>query len=517
MKVRNSLLTLLFVLAQMLVFTSCDEAPRDRPTFNYSKLNNAGTGTTSTDDEDETKPIPTRPDGELYIKSGFCGCHLGKPITLGNCTSFCSSKNVPDETLYVEVEPSAAITGRDDLGSFHSWCTKELVDPNTGEAVATGVGCAIHATDEDGNKGQLTITSMNPGSNKLEINMSTLEENKTYRLKVVETTSGAASKTFQVRKYEAPQTDPVSGPLWTVPVHQYTCIWRLFSTQGNSIFYEGLQRVHYYFNDETRPEPLEAGIVDIYCHDIYVYGSTPRNNPLLEETPGSFTLWSNWDPRFFEDTNPDKTTTETSKLSVNQILMRRVEEQGYNMTAAPDLFYQFKWPNGPAVTSGTNGGSGGDGAGENSEPLSIGWYMTPWIDQTTYKAYCPKQEHYYSSNQLFVAMRDVIGLDTEGLYIAKQESVEDYILIKESLLKEIWFYIEGNQHIEPNNDTVTGKQIQFYWPPDTDSPFVRKSHQQVFTVKAASEVGQDGGQQNPDGTNSIYPPHDKRLGCVPQL
>lgn len=508
-------------MVQTMVLTSCDEAPRDRPTFNYSNLSPTGTGTTTT--EPETKPIPERPNDEIYIKSGYCGCKEAKPITLGNCTTFCADKNVADPTLYLEVEPSGVITGREDLGSFYNWCKKELVDPNTGEAVATGVDCAIQAKDENNNTGQLSITKINPGSNKLEINISTLDENETYRLEIVESTSGATSKTFQLRKYEAPETEPVGGPLWTTPVTQYTCIWRLFTTQGNSIFYDGIQRVHYYFNDETRPEPLENGIVDIYCHDIYTYGSTPRNNPLLEESPGSFTLWNNWDPRFFDDPDPEKANgTPNTKLIVNQILLHRVEEQGYNMTTAPDLFFPFKWPNGPSVSSGTNGGTGGTGAGDNSDPTSLGWYMTPWIDQTTYKAYCPKEEHYYSNNQLFVAMRDLIGVDTEGLYIAKQESVQDFILIKESLLKQIWFYIEGNQHIEPNNDTVTGKQIQFYWPADTDSPFVRKSHQHVFTIKSASEISDStgsgaSGQQNSDGSTSQYPPHDKRLGCIPKL
>lgn len=502
-------------MVQTMVLTSCDEAPRDRPTFNYSNLSPTTTGTTTT--EPDKLAIPIRPDNEINIKSGFCGCHQGKPITLGNCTAFCSGKNVADPTLYLEVEPTAAITGREDLGSFYNWCKKELIDPNTNEAVATGVNCVLQAKDENNNKGQLSITKINAGSNNLEVNISTLDENKTYRIEIVETTSGATSKTFQLRKYQAPETEPIGGPLWTVPVSQYTCIWRLFTTQGNDIFYDGIQRVHYYFNDETRPEPLENGIVDIYCHDIYTYGSIPINNPLLEETPGSFTLWSNWDPRFYDDPAPEKANTPNAKKIVNQILLHRVEEQGYSMTNAPDLFYQFQWPNGPAVTTGTNGGTGGSGAGENKDPSNLGWYMTPWIDETTYKSYCPQQEHYYSNNQLFVAMRDIIGLDTEGLYIAKQETVEDYILVKESLLKQIWFYIEGNQHIEPNNDTVTGKQIQFYWPADTDSPFVRKSHQQVFTVKSASEIGQGSGQQGSDGTSSQYPPHDKRLGCIPKL
>jgi hypothetical protein len=146
--------------------------------------------------------------------------------------------------------------------------------------------------------------------------------------------------------------------------------------------------------------------------------------------------------------------------------------------------------------------------------------MTPWIDQTTFRAYCPKQAHYFSSNQLFAAMRDIIGVDTEGLYVAKQEGAIDYILVRESLLKQIWFYIENGQHIEPNNNTIVGKQIQFYWPADVNSPFVRKSHQQLFTIKSANELSTgtaSTSQQSSNGSPMSYPPHDKRLGCIPSL
>ena len=55
------------------------------------------------------------------------------------------------------------------------------------------------------------------------------------------------------------------------------------------------------------------------------------------------------------------------------------------------------------------------------------------------------------------------------------------------------------------------------------SPFVRKSHQTVFTVKSAQELANGGNgdvstdQQNADGSANTYPPHDKRIGCIPKL
>lgn len=512
---------MLIILAQSLVFVSCEEAPRDRPTFNYSEQVSSGT---DVEVEENALDLPFRPNDEIFFENGFCGCKNGQPITLGNCGSFCSSKNVENETLYLTVELSSEITGKEYLGDLKGWCTNELIDPNTNEPIVTNPSCQITAKDENGNVGALTMPELSSGQTNLEINISTLDPNKTYRIEIKEITSGATSKTIQVRKYEAPPEEPIGGPLWTVPVSQYTCLWRLYSTQGSSIFYEDIQRVHFYFTDETRPEPLPNNVADIYCHDIYMYGSTPINNPLLEETPGSYTLWSLWDPRFY----PDPNIEGGEVLRVNEILRQKVEDMGYSMTTPPNLFYKFEWANGVSVTSGSGGGDSSSGGSDSStdgsaDLVELGWYMTPWIDQNTFKAYCPKQTHYYSSNQLFVAMRDIIGVDTEGLYIAKQENVNDHILINETLLKQIWFYIEANQHIEPNNDTVVGKQIQFYWPPDPDSPFVRKSHQNVFTVKSAQEVssGDSGSvstdQQNADGSSSSYPPHDKRLGCIPKL
>ncbi len=115
-------------------------------------------------------------------------------------------------------------------------------------------------------------------------------------------------------------------------------------------------------------------------------------------------------------------------------------------------------------------------------------------------------------------MRDVVGVNTEGLYVAKKEGQNTHMLIKESLLKSIWFFIENGAHIEPTNDTVTGKQVQYYWPPDPASPFLKKSHQSVYTIKAASELGNvSANQSSGQGIPTSYPPHDKRIGCIPEL
>ncbi len=514
LKFNRRLFIITLLILQSVLFYSCNDAPRNRPTINLTDQNvevdEQAQEEAEALAEEERLAALARPSNAIKIQSGYCACQDNKAVTLGNCESLCSAKSTTDPILYFDVLPTEVITERDDIQTFYNWCTKEIVDPTTGESIATNPNCMIEAKDSDNNVGYLSIQTMSAGSNAVEVNIAQLDNDKTYRLRIVETTSGAYSSTVQLRKFSTPVDDPVGGPLRTVPVQQYTCLNITFSDDGTSLFYEDASRMHFYFNDENRPEPLSSAFVNIHCHDVYKYGTTPINNPLLEETPGAYSLWDLWDPRFW-DTDGD------GQAQINQLLQQNVIDQGYSMDTPPELFHKFQWYNGPDVSSASSTSTGTTASPALAE---LGYYMTPWIDQTTFKAYCPKQSHYYSSNQLFVAMRELVAVDTEGLYIAKQEGSEDYILINESTLKSIWFYLENGQHIEPNNDTVTGKQVQFYWPADSDSPFIKKSHQTIYTVKKASEVGSDNvstDQQSETGTSSNYPPHDKRIGCVPSL
>jgi hypothetical protein len=512
----RSLFIITILVLQSVLFSACNNAPRNRPTINLTNQNveidQEQIDELEAKAEEERLAALARPSNAVKIESGFCACQNAKAITLGNCSSFCAGKPSADPILYFNVQPTEAITERDDIKTFHNWCTKEIVDPVTSEPIASNPNCVIEAKDADNNAGQVAIQKMSAGSNAVEVNIAQLDEDKTYRIRIVETGSGAYSSTVQIRKFSTPVTDPVGGPLRTVPIQQYTCMNITIAEDGSNLFYEDASRIHFYFNDENRPEPLSSIFANIHCHDIYKYGTTPINNPLLEETPGAYTLWDIWDPRFW-DTDGD------GEAQINQLLQQNVQDQGFSMPEPPKLFFKFKWYNGPDVGSANSGDSGGASA----EPVlaELGYYMTPWIDQTTFKAFCPKQTNYFdTSNQLFVAMRDLVGVDTEGLYIAKQEGSSDFLLIRESVLKSAWFYLENGQHIEPNNDTVTGKQIQFYYPVDATSPFIKKSHQSVYTVKKASEVGGDNvsqDQQSGTGTSSNYPPHDKRIGCVPSL
>jgi hypothetical protein len=120
-----------------------------------------------------------------------------------------------------------------------------------------------------------------------------------------------------------------------------------------------------------------------------------------------------------------------------------------------------------------------------------------------------------------------VAVDTEAIYAAKQDNVCDTILIKQSLLSKIWFFKEGGKHITPTDDTILGKQVQFYWPASIESPHIKKSHQRTYTLKSVDELNSsscNGGaaniensSQNSEGAKTSLPPHDKRLGCIPVL
>ncbi len=517
--------SLVYILLTMTFLVSClDSVPRNRPTFAPTQsASSTDTDTDTTGEEVEFTP-PSRPDGIVFMQTGHCGCLNGEPITLGACTSFCSGKNAQNPTLFVDIEideSRSIVEGSigQNLNTLSKWCSTEIQyqDPETGDVLVseTSPSCRLEVKDENGVTGSLDYTPV-PGATTAQIDITNLDEDKTYRVTFVEIVSGARSNTIQVRKVSDPVVDPVGGPVAVEPVFQYSCMSRAFLPNDNGqVLYEGNSRQNFYFIAETRPEPLPGIFPNIYCHDYQIYGETPINNPLLEEQPGVFFTWKKWDPRFFD-------LNENEKLEIHELLEQKIREQGVNISETPEVFFELKYPNGPTFSQ-SNDGSGAASQGDSASAQRVlGYYLTPFIDfEDGYKAYCPTQDNYYGTNPLLVAMRDLIGVDTEALYVAKQESICNYILVPESTIKEIWFYIENGQHIEPNSDTIVGKQIQFYWPADPSSPYIKKSDQRTFTVQQASDIGTGTGcasPTNPDAANTTnYPPHDKRIGCIPKL
>lgn len=506
-KITQYILFLVLIAASI----SCeDNIPRNRPTLSLENVS-VSDDVIEVEEEDETIQRPT---GAIIIQPNACACQGGEPISIGDCDAICAQKQSTGDqrkTFFFDVQLTEAIT-LDVYGDVAGWCSTLPGENITNQ-------CLINIKDQDGD--DLSPIAFNPAPDQLsfELDLSgeILNEDETYRISISEATSGATSTTIQLRLVSNLIDDTIGGPLALMPVNSYSCLFRdgEFDQNTGELIVNDVNRFHFYFIPETRPEPLtEATVPTVNCYDINTYGNTPINSPLLEETTGAFTVWNANDPRFFF-------LSGGTTRRVHELIEQNVMLQGLTLSQTPEIFFPLNW---------LNGFDDGDQApGEQASvtisttTAELGFYMAPFFDEETFRAYCPTREHYYQDSPLFEAMREIVGVDTEGLYVAKQQNVCDFILIKESLLKSIWFYIEGGQHIQPTEATVQGKQIQFYWPADPSSPFIKKSHQRTYTIRAADEVScgsnsiTDTGSSTSSADRTQVPPHDKRIGCIPVL
>ena len=513
---RTQLSTFLMLLLILTGLMSCNDAPKNRPLLDFSNSNVTEPEPTPEEiDKAETDRVNLlrRPDNAVKITSDYCACQNFKAVSWGsNCDNFCSAKADAAITLYLNVTVTSDISERADIGTFYNWCTKQILDPVTEEVVGTPPTCAVEFKTRTGSVAlAANIPNLSPGSNSFKVQPDGIPLNETYRVRVTNSDGDVASSTVQIRVTDTPITDPVGGPLWTLPAFSYSCLNITTSSDNVSLFYDDASRIYFYFTHETRPDPLAQIFANIFCHDKDLFGSTPINSPLLEETPGALHLWNALDPRFFD-------TDGNGEPQINDLIKQSIINQGSNITTTPNLFYKFQWAVGPKLDANTTQDGGGSTSGQ-ADNADLGYYMTPWTDQSTFKSYCPTQSHYYSNNQLFIALRELVAIDTEALYIAQEESKDALLLVRESDIKPIWFFKENGVNIEPDENSVVGKKIQFHWPPAANSPYIKKSHQSTYTVKRASEIGDSVSQsgQNNSGTPTSYPAHDKRIGCIPKL
>ncbi len=510
MKKLNFLILLIFTTTISLI-TSCDDNLANRGTIDltdYSK--------TSSDDEDQVEEEEittlTRPEGAIIIDAATsCACADGKSQSVGNCASVCAEVSTDETSIfYFEFDLTTAITGTY-LNDINGFCSTQETDDTSDVA-----NCSIEIKDSDGDTQYISFEpSSGQGSVTIEDFDGYINSGETYRLSIVENVTGAKSTTVQVKLVPNLIDDPIGGQLAIMPVNQYTCMVKTYTSNSSGQAITGVNRFHFYFIAATRPEALQESSMELlYCHDIDKYGDEPVSSPLLEEKTGIFSVWNNNDKRFYD-------TDDDGVMQVINLIEQDMTLQGYPPTDTLTLFYDLSWPN--FFDDGDVGTGSNTTTTLNVVNGNLGKYMTPFIDSETLESYCPKKEHYYSDSPLFTAMREMVADDTEALYVAKQENVCDFILVRESLLKKIWFYIEDNNHIAPKDDNVGDNKIQFYWPADTSSPFIKKSHQVIYTVKRADEltcgsatIDETNGNSS-SGSISDLPTHDRRIGCIPVL
>lgn len=461
-----------------------------------------------------------RPDGAVKFKANFCGCKDGAVVTYGNnCATTCANKVTNQRAiLYVTFNVTEDISLNQSLQNINGWCNTNLAT----DSVDANPRCVLKAKDELNNEASLDVVALSV-PNTMSIDIEDLAEDKAYVLTLVETSSGAKSDSIQIIKYSADIPLSSLGPLKNAPISQYSCINRPSSVDNDTgeIYYDAAFRVHFYFLPRLPPDPIAAG-QGIVCHDWMntLYGLIDDAlYPRLELVPGVFNLWDTTDPRFYD--NNGNTFDD-----VNDIIIQKAKNFGATTLAPSTRFFeQF-----PILTTSTANQTNG---GTASVAQSMGYYMSPWIDQTTFRSYCLNSTHYTSSNPLFKAMRDVVGVDMEGIYVGVKsaESVvdrsgnivtapSDFLLIRETDLKSVWFYLKNSVPTVPTDAIVASVPVYFYYPLNPASPYVRSSTQKLYQVKGAAELNNSTvppGGNNSSGIGTNYPPHDRKIGCIPKF
>lgn len=455
-----------------------------------------------------TDPPPVRPTGAIIFKSDYCGCNNGKAVTYGNCSGFCSGQNTDSKEIFFAnftTTPDIALSG---LGSVDGWCRNPL------EGDKTNPKCVLEVKTDEGGTTSLEVTTL-PGSNSIKVDMTNLPYDKTYVLTLVESISGAKSNSIQIVKYSPTIGIPVLGPLKNAPISQYTCLVRKFLLNNDTgeNYYQEVSRMHFYFIPLMAPDPLPPDTPNLVCHDIFNPAFTESDNilyPRLELIPGALNLWDSLDPRFFDNNG-------SGARDIDEIIIQKTRNFGGNLSGGVTFFSEFKWPGQPTV--------GDDGNANPSTNQTLGFFMAPWIDQTTLKSYCLNSTHYNSDNPLYKALRDIIGVDTEGIYIAQAAQdggANDLLLIRESVLKQIWFYLDNGVPTAPTEQNIANNRVYFYYPISYEYPYIKTSTQRAYIVRRSSELSNTGASTSSSGNTSSggltsYPPHDGKIGCIPKF
>ncbi len=464
---------------------------------------------------DENKVV--RPTNAISWKADYCVCKDNKSVANGSCSTICASKSTGGiEKLYANFTVGADIS-LSGLGSVSGWCSTLLANETVNPK------CVIEAKDAEGSISIVDVT-VPSGTNSLTADLSKLSYDKTYLLTLVEQTSKSKSDSAQIIKYSTDIAISTLGPLKPALISQYTCVVKGLYTEttGTQVdtFSEYAYRLHFYFLPSAPPSPISSGTAGLICYDAlnpaYNKFDDSEEYPRLELRPGVFSLWDKNDARFYDN-------NANTYLDINDVIVQKTKNFGATIPANTNFFAKFSWPGSPTVST-----EAGNSTATNQ---SIGYYMAPWIDTSTFKSYCLGSTHYNSSNALFKAMRDVIGVDTEGLYVGEKaaESLtttsgtvtipKDYILIRETDLKQVWFYMKAGVPTAPTDANVADVAVYFYYPLNKDAPYVRSSSQRIYRVKSAVDLSSTATSSaaTSTGAATTVPPHDRKIGCIPKV
>lgn len=406
-------------------------------------------------------------DGILKMRSDYCICQDGRSASYGNCASFCANKQTNGaELLFANFN----VAENKKYVSVAEWCSKkspwDFRNPK----------CVMSFVNEEGQKSELEVVV---AGNGVKVDVTSIEYDKTQVFTLVESVSKGKSDSAQLIKYNSEIYLPL--PVQTGSLTQFSCLSKPMQ-----------KKYHFYFAPYLVPNP-QAHSSPFVCHDVVTYGPVDDALfPRFEEIQGAIGIWPNTSPLFYDN-------DANGYMDVHDAIRKQVKRFGSTIPMGTEFFTYFTLP-GNELNYAQSGAAKG----------SSTYVMKPFIDQNTFYSYCPNETHYNSSTPLFRALKEVLSVETEGLYAAVEISdAQDVVLLNEKDIKTVWFYLKDGHYKVPNDSNVSRQTIYFYYPLDKVNPYVKKPNQKIYQVKSAEEIGMS--------TGTTYPSHDRKIACIPKI
>lgn len=526
-------LGVILTLAGFLFISSCVDSARVRETQDLPQTTTPPKG--SGEDNSSSTKIKTRPDKAFRITS-YCACKGNKNIMAGTgCKSFCQGKNASDkrDLLYLSVRIDPTVVGADSpYKDLESWCSTPVPDnPNQALPVCK---LKIQSAEADQYETILPIDGK-PSKNNVQIDIEQLSYNKTFRFKIIESQSMAASANMvQIRKKRHVDSPYAHlSPVGIDPVNQYSCIVNLNPPpEGANQDYQQTkitEEIFYYSPTKAPYEPLPPGTRELWCFDWQHYNVSPTQDrieyPRLKTIAGAFKLWDKNDPRF-RDNWSWKTIGDdgqNQKLDIEDLLEYEYYKITFDMSKDCKGFFKKldKLPSPKSLLKD-------QGNDDPHKKINFGYYLRH-LSRDKINTYCPTEEDYQKTQDFSPMDRSIgriLGVGTEPLYVAEKAQAETYtnqdgstgqlskqqMYITRTELDKISFY-EGSDGVRmaPKQSDMDSYIIYYYWPPFTSiqtasgSRFIGTSEQKLYKVLK---------QEPADSTGVIS--RDGKIGCVPK-
>ncbi len=424
-----------------------------------------------------------RPDQAFSFKDNSCVCRDDRPVSKGDCVEVCRGKNSKGvDTLYADFLVSSVLASSS-LKTAKNWCYKYLVGDSAFPK------CNLEATDSRGNKTVLPNFSFSK-DNSLKVDVSVLPDDEEYSFQLVETTSKKVSVPHGIYIF-----DPVGIPLKTRELSQFACIPRADKNL----------RSHFYFSVPWLPSPL-TGSESLVCHDVAKYGERDSAEfPRYDLLPTAGLLWNQANFLFFDNDGD-------GVLDINELVIKKVKENSGTIKSSVRLFGLLTSPG----TRELNREAG------NESFDHLGFVMSYFVDGTTFRSSCPSEADYATGSPLMKVMKEIFVRGTEGIYVAdrSENEIRDSLLIRESDLRPVWFYLNNGVPTKPTEENVTFQPVFFHYPVNKANPYVKGPNQKTYRVRSVQEVGNLTTLQafmTSTGEMISYPSHDRKIACIPKI